>query len=139
MALLTTAAIWTRFATAAVLTTVVCLIVGRVLLRTTGVPSTFPPLTPLSLTSGAVGGALLVTLGYWLSTAVFRNHRTAVAVFVGAGVVLLLASFHLPYRLSYTTSPRFAGVTTAAQVGQVGQGVLHTLVVGLSMCCFLWR
>ena len=133
---LTTAAIWARFAAAAAVTTVVCLIVGRVLLRTTGVPPTFPPLTPLPLTSGAVGGALLVTLGYWLSTAVFRDRRTAEAVFSVAGIVLLLASFHLPYRLSYTTSPRFAGVTTAAQVGQ---GVLHTLVVGLSMCCFLWR
>ena len=133
---LTTAEIWTRFAVAAVLTTAVCVPVGYVLLKTTGVPAKYPPLTPLPIASGTVGGALLVTLGYWLLTAVVRDRSTVNVVLVAAGVVLLLASFHLPYRLSYTTSPRFAGVTTAAQVGQ---GVLHTLVIGLSIYCFLRR
>lgn len=133
---LTTGQIWTRFLVAAAVTTAICVPAAYVLLKTTGVPDTYPPLRPLQVVSGTVGGALLVTLGYWLLTAVTRDRKTLEAVFVVAGVVLLLASFHLPYRLSYTKSPRFAGVTTAAQIGQ---GVLHALVVGLSAACFLRR
>ncbi len=133
---ITTPEIWTRFIAAAALTTFVCNIVAYVLLNTTGVPSTYPPLLPLQVTSGTVGGALLVTLGYWFLTAFIRDQKTLNIVFITAGVILLIASFHLPYRLSYTTSPRFAGVTVAAQIGQ---GFLHTLVVGLSILCFLLR
>lgn len=133
---LTTSEIWTRFVAAAALTTVVCNVVAYVLLKTTGVPSTYPPLLPLQVTSGTVGGALLVTLGYWFLTSFIRDQKILNIVFITAGVILLIASFHLPYRLSYTTSPRFAGVTVAAQIGQ---GFLHTLVVGLSILCFLLR
>lgn len=133
---LTTTEIWTRFAAAAALTTIVCNVVAYILLKTTGVPSTYPPLLPLQVTSGTVGGALLVTLGYWFLTALIRDQKTLNLIFVSAGVILLTASFHLPYRLSYTTSPRFAGVTVAAQIGQ---GFLHALVVCLSILCFLLR
>lgn len=133
---MSTAEIWMRFAFAAALTTLVCLIVAFVLLKTTGVPSTYPPLLPLQVVSGTLGGSLLVTLGYWFLAAIIRDQKTLGIVFVSLGVVLLLASFHLPYRLSYTKSARFAGVTLAAQIGQ---GVLHTLVVVLSMLCFLHR
>lgn len=133
---LTTAQIGTRFAAAAVLTTAVCLVVGYILLKTTGVPDTYPPLRPLQIISGTVGGAVLVTLGYLFLALLFRDRKTLITLFVAAGIVLLLASFYLPYRLSYTKSPRFAGVTMAAQIGQ---GLLHAIVVGLSMLCFLWR
>ncbi len=51
-------------------------------------------------------------------------------------MILLAASFYLPYRLSFTTSLRFVGVTLAAQIGQ---GLLHAIVVVLSMICFLRR
>src|SRR5215468_8218156 len=61
---LTAAQIWTRFGAPAALSTAVCLAVGFVLLRTTGVPPTYPPFSPLPIASGAIGGALLVTLGY---------------------------------------------------------------------------
>lgn len=132
----TAAQIGTRFTVAAGATTAVCLVVGYVLLKTTGVPEAYPPLRPLPIISGTVGGALLVTLGYALLAALIRDQKTLAVVFVVAGVVLLFASFHLPYRLSYTKSPRFTGVTVAAQIGQ---GLLHVLVAGVSMLCFLWR
>lgn len=128
--------IWTRFALAAALTTVVCLIVAFILLRLTGVPLTYPPLLPQQIIAGTVGGVLLVTLGYWFLSALIRDQKTLTSVFLWLGVVLTVASFYLPYRLTYTTSPRFAGVTLAAQVGQ---GLLHVLVVGLSMLCFVRR
>ena len=131
---LTAAEIWTRFALAAALTTVICLGVGFVLLKITGVPPGYPPLTPLPILSGTVGGALIVTLGYWTLSALIRDPKTLVPVFLILGFVLLLVSFALPYRLSYTTSLRFAGVTLAAQIGQ---GLLHILVAVLSMICFL--
>ena len=126
----------TRFAEAAGLTTVVCLIVGHVLLLTTGVPPTYPPLRPLQIVSGTVGGAFLVAVGYALLAAVVRDRRTLVLLFVAGGVILLIASFYLPYRLSFTKSIRFAGVTVAAQLGQC---LLHTLVVGMSVAVFLRR
>ena len=132
---LTAAQIATRFGVAAGLTTAASLVVGTVLLWTTGVPETYPPLRPLQIVSGTVGGAFLAAVGYALLTALVHDQRTLATIFVAAGVVLLVASFHLPYRLSYTTSLRFAGVTVAAQVGQ---GFLHTLVVGLSIPCFLY-
>lgn len=131
---LTLAEIWTRFALAAGLTTAVCLIVAYILLRIAGVPPTYPPLLPLQIIAGTVGGAFWVTLGYWLLSSIIRDQKTLTAVFLSAGILLLIASFYLPYRLSYTTSPRFAGVTLAAQIGQ---GLLHAIVVVLSMICFL--
>ena len=133
---LTASEIGMRFVTAAGMTTAVCLAAGYVLLKTTGVPETYPPLRPLQITSRTVGGALLTTLGYCLLAALIRDQRTLLIVFITAGVVLLLASFHLPYRLSYTKSPRFAGVTVAAQIGQ---GFLHALVVAISIYCFVRR
>lgn len=131
---MTTAQVWKRFVAAAVLTTLVCLPVAFLFLKTTGVPPTYPPLLPQQIIAGTIGGAFLVTLGYWLLSSLFRDQKKVVAIFVILGVALCIASFYLPYRLSYTTSARFAGVTPAAQIGQA---FLHALVVGLSMMCFL--
>jgi uncharacterized protein involved in response to NO len=123
-----------RFALAATLTTAFCVPLGLALLRVTGVPATFPPLLPQQVLSGTIGGAFLVALGYWLLSALISNRNTRHLVFLALGLMLLIASFHLPYRLSYTTSSRFAGVTFAAQIGQA---LLHTIVVVLSIICFL--
>ena len=133
---LSTKEIWLRFGIAALLTSAVCLPVAYLLLLTTGVPQTYPPLLPQQIIAGTVGGSLLVSLGYWLLASCLRDAKTVHTVLFVVGVILLVASFHLPYRLSYTTSPRFAGVTVAAQIGQ---GFLHCLVVGLSLGCFLLR
>lgn len=126
--------ILSRFAIAAVLTTCFCVPLGFALLRVTGVPPTYPPLLPQQILSGTLGGALLVSLGYWLLGALLPDKRTRHIVFVALAVVLCLVSFQLATRLSYTQSPRFAGVTLAAQVGQC---VIHVLVVFLSVICFL--
>lgn len=131
---MTAAEIWTRFAMAAALTTVVCLPVAYLLLRITGVPPTYPPLLPQQIIAGTVGGALLVTLGYWLLSSAIKDQRLLVTIFIIAGLLLLMTSFYLPYRLSYTRSLRFTGVTLGAQLGQ---GLLHCLVVVLSQICFL--
>ena len=90
----------------------------------------------MQIIAGTIGGALLVAPGYWLLASIVHDAKTRNTIFVVLGIVLLVASFHLPYRLSYTTSPRFAGVTVAAQIGQA---FLHCLVVGLSIFCFLRR
>ncbi len=126
--------ILSRFALAAVLTTCFCVPLGLALLRISGVPPTYPPLLPQQILSGTIGGALLVSLGYWLLSALIPDKRTRNALFLSLAVVLCLTSFQLAARLSYTHSSRFAGVTLAAQIGQC---VLHTLVVFLSVICFL--
>ncbi len=123
-----------RFALAAVLTTCVGVPLGLMLLRITGVPPTYPPLLPQQIVSGTIGGPLLVALGYWFLSALIPDKRLRHIVFVSLAVVLLIASFQLPYRLSYTKSPRFAGVTLAAQIGQA---LLHTNVVFVSVICYL--
>jgi mannose/fructose/N-acetylgalactosamine-specific phosphotransferase system component IIC len=123
-----------RFALAAVLTTCFCVPLGLALLRITGVPPTYPPLLPQQVLSGTIGGSLLVALGYWLLSALLPEKRLRHVVFLTLAVVLCLVSFQLAARLSYTQSPRFAGVTLAAQIGQC---LLHTIVVFLSAICFL--
>lgn len=126
--------ILSRFALATVLTTCVCVPLGLMLLRITGVPPTYPPLLPQQIVSGTVGGPLLVALGYWFLSALIPDKRLRHLVFLALAVVLCIASFHLPYRLSYTKSLRFVGVTLAAQIGQC---LIHTIVVFGSAICFL--
>jgi len=123
-----------RFALAAIVTTCLCVPFGFVLLRIAGVPPTYPPLLPQQITSGTFGGALLIALGYWILSSALPDLRTRHTVFLVLALLLCLASFYLPYRLTYTKSLRFAGVTFAAQIGQC---LLHTLVVFGSAICFL--
>jgi mannose/fructose/N-acetylgalactosamine-specific phosphotransferase system component IIC len=123
-----------RFVLAATLTTAVCVPLALSLLRITGVPSSYPPLLPQQIVAGTVGGALLVTLGYALLAAIFPDKKVRHTVFMVLAALLTVLSYQLAYRLTYTTSPRFAGVTVAAQIGQC---LLHTIVVMLSAICFL--
>ncbi len=122
--------VWQRCWRASAIATALCLVLGALFLRTTGVPATYPPLLPQQLIAGAVGGALLCTFGFFLLRLVVQNPTTFTRIYVVLGILLLIASFHLPYRLSYTTSPRFAGVTVAAQFAQA---FLHCVVVGVSL------
>ena len=133
---LTSSQMFGRFLLASLFTTVSCLALAAVFLRTTGVPPTYPPLLPQQIVSGTVGGAFLVWLGYALLAACISNQNTLARTVIVLGVILTVASFYLPYRLTYTTSPRFEGVTVAAQIAQ---SFLHAMVVGISLFCFLRR
>lgn len=133
---LTLLEIISRFALAAALLAPLNVVLGFVLARVTGVPKDFPPFSPLPLITGSVGGPLIATAGYLLLRLLVPNQTLLDAAFVVSGIVLLVASYRLPRRLSFTTSPRFAGVTVAAQFSL---GFLHTLVVGVSIAVFLWR
>jgi hypothetical protein len=112
------------------------LILGQVFLRLTGVPPGYPPLSPLPLLSGAVGGSLISALGYLLLSLLIKDQKTLLTVLVVLAALLLLVSFNLPWRLSYTRSLRFAGVTLSAQVAQA---MLHTVVVGTNLALLLRR
>ncbi len=109
---------------------------GFVFARQTGVPRDFPPFTPLPLITGSVGGPLIATAGYLMLQLLLANQMLLDVVFVAAGVSLLVVSYRLPRRLSFTNSPRFAGVTVPAQLAF---GSLHTLVAGVSIAVLLWR
>lgn len=133
---LTLPEILSRFALAAAVLAPLNVALGFVFARLTGVPKDFPPFSPLPIVTGSVGGPLIATVGYLLLWVLISSQTVLHAVFVAAGVVLLVASYSLPRRLSFTRSPRFAGVTVAAQLAL---GFLHTLVVGVSIAVFLWR
>jgi hypothetical protein len=59
-----------------------------------------------------------------------------IIIFVTAGTILLIASYYLPWRLTFSTSPRFAGVTVPAQFAL---GLLHTIVFAVVLISFLRR
>ena len=99
-----------------------------------GAPPAYAPLLPQQVFSGTFGGSILVALGYALLAAFIKDRHTRFVVFFMLGALLLLLSFNLPYRLRYTQSPRFSDVTFAAQIAQ---GMLHTLVVGIGVMCFV--
>lgn len=125
-----------RFLKAAALTTLICVPLALIFLFATGVPRSYPPLLPIQIIAGTIGGAILTALGYSLLNALFADIKLRHGVFIVLGVLLLVASYHLPYRLTYSTSPRFAGWTVPALVAQ---GVLHTIVVALCIACFVRR
>ena len=93
-----------------------------VALRVTGVPKGFPPFTLLPLLSGVVGGYVGASAVYLLlRLTVHRPDRTMFFV----SIAVLALSFGLPLRLSFTKSPRFAGVTPSAQMVLA---LLHTTI-----------
>ena len=136
LAPLTFGEILARFGLACLILIPLLLVLGQVFLRVTGVPITYPPLTPLPLLSGAVGGSVLCALGYTVLSLFIRDQRTLLIVFVVLGVLLLTLSFNLPWRLTYTKSLRFVGHTASAQMAQA---LLHVVVVGVNLALFLRR
>lgn len=102
------------------------LLIATVALRVTGVPRTFPPFTLLPLLAGSLGGALLATVSFTFVRA-FAARPDRMFLFVVLGCLAL--SYSLPLRLSFTRSPRFAGVTPAAQATLV---LMHTVVAAVS-------
>ena len=97
-------------------------LVANVALRVTGVPRGFPPFTVLPLLSGVVGGFVGASAVYLLLTSVSVNPDRSM-FFVS--IFVLALSFGLPLRLSFTKSPRFAGVTPSAQMVLA---LLHTTI-----------
>ena len=116
---------------AALLAFVVDSLIGFAALRYTQVPKNFPPFTLLPILSGAVGGALFASLCYALIRAVSKQPEK---LFLFVAVAVLALSFGLPIRLSFTKSPRFAGVTPAAQMALV---LMHTVVATICVTTLL--
>ena len=96
--------------------------VAQIAMETTGVPDGFPPFTTLPILSGVVGGFLGASAVYALVRALTLNPNR---VFFFVAIGFLALSFGLPLRLSFTHSPRFKGVTSAAQMTLA---LLHTLI-----------
>lgn len=97
-------------------------LIAAAAMRFTGVPSGFAPFTALPLLSGVVGGFLGASIVYLVIRSL-SNQPNRLFLFVAIAVLAL--SFGLPLRLSFTKSPRFSGVTPAAQMTLA---LLHTIV-----------
>ena len=110
---------------------IVDLAIGAAAPRLTNVPSSFPPFTFLPILSGAFGGAILASICYSILKA-FAKQPDRTFFFVAAAALAL--SFTLPLRLSFTRSPRFAGVTTSAQMVLI---MMHTVVAVVSVITLL--
>lgn len=96
--------------------------IATLAMQLTGVPKGFPPFTPLPLLSGVVGGFLGASLVYSVIAASARNPART---FFFVAISMLAVSFALPIRLSFTKSPRFLGVTPAAQMTLA---LLHAII-----------
>ncbi len=116
---------------AAVLAFAIDFLIGLAGLRFTQVPRGFPPFTALPILSGAVGGPVLAAIAYSVIRTISRQPEKT---FLFAAVVVLALSFALPLRLSFTKSPRFAGVTPTAQIILV---LMHTVVATVSVVALL--
>ena len=107
--------------------------IGAVAPRLTNVPQHFPPFTVLPILSGTFVGAILASVVYSLLKVVAKQpDRT----FFFVVAIALALSFALPLRLSFTKSPRFAGVTTSAQVVLI---LMHTVVATVSVVTLLTK
>jgi uncharacterized protein DUF6069 len=107
------------------------LAIGRAGVGLASVPKDFPPFTALPILSGAAGGIVLASIGYAIAQAVSnRPERT----FLLIAAVALVLSFGLPLRLSFTKSPRFAGVTPTAQMLLV---LMHCVVATIDVAAVL--
>jgi hypothetical protein len=91
-------------------------------MRFTGVPQGFPPFTALPLLSGVVGGFLGASAVYALIRVISAQPSR---MFLLVAIAVLVLSFGLPLRLSFTRSPRFVGVTPAAQMTLA---LMHTVI-----------
>ena len=106
-------------------------VIARVGVRLTDVPGDFPPFTLLPILSGCVGGVLMASLTYAVLKAVSGQPER---MFLFVAVAALCLSFLLPLRLSFTRSPRFAGVTPSAQVILV---LMHAVVATTAVVALL--
>ncbi len=97
-------------------------LMAAVAVRFTGVPKGFPPFTTLPLLSGVLGGFLCASAVYALVRTVSSQPDR---VFFFVSIAFLALSFALPLRLSFTKSPRFSGVTPAAQMTLA---LMHTVI-----------
>lgn len=112
--------------TAAAIALVLDLALGTAAPRLTRVPQDLPPFTFLPILSGTVGGVILASLVYSLLRAV---SRTPDRLFFFVALSVFALSLGLPLRLSFTRSPRFAGVTPSAQMVLV---LMHAIVAVVS-------
>ena len=113
---------------AATIAFIIDLAIGIVAVRLTRVPPDFAPFTLLPILSGAVGGAVLASLVYAGIRAV-SSLPDRMFFFVTLAAFTL--SLGLPLRLSFTRSPRFAGVPPAAQMVLV---LMHAVV---AVVCYI--
>lgn len=98
----------------------------------TKAPATFAPFTVLPIFAGCFAGALMACLAYLaLQTFLKSDFRLVYLIVIG---IALVASYHLPWRLTYSASPRFMGVTLPMQLAL---GLMHTVVAGLSAIALL--
>ena len=111
---------------AAAVSLVIDLAIGTAAPRFTAVRQEFPPFTFLPILSGTVGGAILASIVY-SSIKVVASNPDRMFFFVSLGAFAL--SLGLPLRLSFTRSPRFAGVTPSAQMVLV---LMHAVVAVVS-------
>ena len=112
--------------TASAIALVLDLAIGAVAPQFTRVPKNFPPFAFLPILSGTLGGAIFASLVYSIIRAASRT-PDRLFFFVTLGAFAL--SLGLPLRLSFTRSPRFAGVTPAAQMVLV---LMHAIVAVVS-------
>ncbi len=112
---------------------IVDLAIGAAAPRFTQVPPSFPPFTFLPILSGTFGGAILASIAYSILKG-FAKQPDRTFFFVVAFTLAL--SFALPLRLSFTRSPRFAGVTTSAQMVLI---LMHTVVATISVVTLLTK
>ena len=105
---------------------VVDLVIGTVAPRLTGVAQNFPPFTLLPILSGTVGGVLCASIVYSVLRATVRQPDR---IFFFVTLTVFALALLLPLRLSFTRSPRFAGVTPSAQMVLV---LMHAVVATVS-------
>lgn len=98
---------------AGIAATIAAFAIARVAAWLTNAPPSFAPFTFLPVASGGFASAIGASLIYCALALVFERPQT---IFVVVAAILLLASFHLPFRLSNHRSPRFAGATFAMQL-----------------------
>jgi hypothetical protein len=110
---------------------VVDLLIALVAFRCTPVSRDFPPFTLLPILTRTMTGAILASLSYAIIQAVSRQPEQT---FLFVAVVALVLSFALPLRLTFTTSARFAGVTSAAKMFLV---LMSTVAATISVAMLL--
>ncbi len=106
-------------------------LIARAGAKLTGAARAFAPFTLLPVASGGFGGAIAASVIFWILSLVFKSPQT---IFVAISTVALLASFHLPFRLTNHRSPRFAGARLSMQLTLC---LMHTVVAAVTVAALL--